>query len=421
MQIGHIAREAVKKIPLFYWVNARRRSRALKNELAALARDYGARATSAGISYDETAAITAFKERHRAYSSEFVPRESGALRVFWVGTNQNQDESGFLQSLRRIAKVTTFRNAEGGYGTAAVAGHGSPQDCAERARQENARALVHQIKQAIADDRVDLLFGQMWAQRLPVEVLREVHGLGIPVINLSMDDRLPLHWGSEDRVRMGSVGLSTGLDMVLTTSPETCLWYAVEGCPALYWPLASDPAFFETSASVERDIDVLFIGNRYGVRGGIVTSLQRQGIRVDCYGRGWPNGYANADEMAALSARARIILGVGTVGHCSDVYTLKLRDFDGPMSGALYLTHRNPDLCQLFREGEEIECYADATEAAAKIRVYLDNPAKRERIAKCGQLKAQSAHSWQLRLTSTFEALGLLQSSGSEHLPPTFQ
>ena len=175
-------------------------------------------------------------------------------------------------------------------------------------------------------------------------------------------------------------------------------------------PRPTDPGLFTPADGAVRDIDVLFIGNRYGVRGEIVACLERNGIEVDCYGHGWPNGYVNAEQNAALSKRARIILGVGTVGHCPDVFTLKLRDFDALMTGALYVTHRNPDLCSIFTESEEMECYESPQEAAEKIRYYLDHPVERERIGRLGQQKAIAQHNWDERLGSAFRLLGLLQS-----------
>ncbi len=233
--------------------------------------------------------------------------------------------------------------------------------------------------------------------------------MGIPVINISMDDRLPEHWTYHGEVQLGSVGLAPSLDFVLTTSPETCQWYGIENCPALFWPLASDPGVFTPTEGSLRDIDVLFIGNKYGARGQIVKYLENHGVKVDCYGSGWPNGYVNAERMAQLSKRAHIILGVGAVGHCDNVFTIKLRDFDAPMSGALYLTHRNPDLSNLYKEGSEIECYRTPDEALKKIRFYLGSPVELAKIAKKGNQKALENHTWDKRLITTFELLGLLQ------------
>jgi len=408
-------KEALKKLPLLYWINAKFKCYELKRDQSRLKREYEANAASSGFSYDADKAVEEFKRRHRRYRPAYVSVNSGSLRVFWVGASQSQDESGFIQALQRLSRVTIFYNITAQYGL--WFGNVAEQNTASFAeiRQANDQALLHQIVQAMEKDGIDLVIGQMWAGQISKEALSKVQAMGIPVINISMDDRLPVHWTSQGDVRLGSVGLAPSLDMVLTTSPETCLWFGVEGCPALYWPLASDPGVFAPAEGVVRDIDVLFIGNRYGVRGQIIRYLERHGVTVDCYGRGWANGYVNAEQMAALSKRARIILGVGAVGHCQDAYTLKLRDFDAPMSGAMYLTHRNPDLCELYSEGKEIECYTTPKEALNKIRYYLEHPVELAQIAKSGHQKALTRDTWDQRLLTTFEQLGLLQ----HHNPST--
>jgi spore maturation protein CgeB len=403
-------KETAKKWPLMYWINAKLKCYELKQGLARFALEYNFKAAVSGFNYDADKAIDEFKRRHRRYCPAFIPAPLGSLRVFWVGTNQDQDESGFLQALHRLAKVTVFHNIEGEYGSWSGKATVSGSSSFEEIRRANDETLLEQVVQAHSEERIDLLLGQMWASLISKESLAKVQAMGIPVINISMDDRLPVHWTRKGDIRLGSVGLAPSLDMVLTTSPETCLWYGVEGCPALYWPLASDPRVFSQAEGGMRDIDVLFIGNKYGVRGQIVRYLNNHDVKVDCYGSGWPNGYINAEQMAELSKRARIILGVGTVGHCQDVYTLKLRDFDAPMSGALYLTHRNPDLCRLYDEGEEIECYTTPKEALNKIRFYLEHHEDLARVAKNGQNKALFKDSWDQRLLSTFEQVGLLQS-----------
>lgn len=402
-------KEIAKKSSLLYWLNARFKCYQLKRDTASLTREYTARARAGKFRYDAQQAVEEFKRRHQLYCPGFSPRALGELRVFWVGSNQNQDESGFLQALRRICTVTVFINVEGRYGLWSGNPKVAKMPTFAEIRQANAEALLRQMRPAHEEGGSDVLLGQMWAQRISKETLKQVQMMGIPVINISMDDRLPVHWSYLDGVRLGSVGLAPGLDMVLTTSSETCSWFGVEGCPALFWPLASDPGVLMPARDAVRDIDVLFIGNKYGVRGQIVRYLEERRVRVDCYGRDWPNGYVNAEQMAALSKRARMILGVGTVGHCADIYTLKLRDFDAVMTGALYLTHRNPDLCQLFKEGEEIECYESPAEAYEKLRHYLGRPDDRVRIGLNGQKKALSRHTWDERLTSTFRQLGLLQ------------
>lgn len=387
--------------------NSRIKARELRRKLQELAGRYEYRAREEGIEYAEDMAWAEARKRISSLRAG-RPSSGNAPSVFWVGANRDQDESGFLQALRKLAHVRVFTNHMGEYGQWYRDESGNVRVYDTEIVRKNDEILLRQIRSARADGGADLLMGQMWANYISKEALAEIRSMGIPVINISMDDRLPDNWSARKGVRLGAVGLSSSTDLVLTTSNETCLWYLLEGCPAVFWPLASDPSVFSPQEEGHRDIDVLFIGNKYGIRGKIIAEIARYGIHVECYGSGWPNGPATAEQSAQLFKRARIILGIGTVGYCEDVFTLKLRDFDAPMSGALYLTHRAPDLTRLFKEGVEIECYQTPQEAAEKIRFYLENHEKLNQVAGAGLKKALNFHTWTHRLETTLSTLHVL-------------
>lgn len=409
----------LKKSNILYLINSKIKSFELKRGLSILSEDYRKKANNLGITYDANNAIKEFKNRLNNHQSNCFPKDADKLKVLWVGASRDQDESGFLQALKRLCTVTIYHNNNGKYGILPNSENGSKPPAFREVRKANDQALLRQVIVCKEKNGIDLILGQMWANLISKEALSSIRAMGIPVINISMDDRLPSNWDIRKGIRLGSVGLASSLDLVLTTSAETCLWYKVEGCPALYWPLASDPGVFSSEVDTVRDINVLFIGNKYGIRSHLIEYLQRHGITVECYGGGWSNGYVNSHQMAELSKRARIILGVGCVGHCNDVYTLKLRDFDAPMSGAMYLTHRNPDLLKIYTEGEEIECYETPEEALIKIQFYLANPNNLEKIAKNGFKKALEDHTWDQRLLKTFEQIGLVYKNTKSNVTAT--
>ena len=152
--------------------------------------------------------------------------------------------------------------------------------------------------------------------------------------------------------------------------------------------------------------EVSFVGARYGIREQLVMALRESGIRVSAFGSGWEAGRLGTDAVPQLFAQSRILLGVGTIGYCHDFYALKLRDFDGPMSGSLYLTHANPDLDGLYRVGQEIVTYRDADDCVALARYYLKHDEERERIARAGRARARADHTWERRFAQLFGALG---------------
>jgi len=225
-----------------------------------------------------------------------------------------------------------------------------------------------------------------------------------------MDDRHVFRGRKRKDEWMGSLGLVNSLDLVLTTTPEACLWYTVEGCPAIYWPEASDPNLFYPM-DTPKVYDVCFVGANEGIRQKIVRAIRKRGINVECYGNGWPNGRISTRDIPNLFASSKIVLGVGTIGYCTDFYSLKLRDFDAAISGSMYLTHANPDLELLFEIGKEIVCYKSPKECADKCVYYLSNEYERKAIAKAGLARCLREHTWKIRFEKLFQVLGFLEKS----------
>lgn len=394
----------LKKLPLLYALNARVKSVQLRRGQIRLRDQYARLARERGVVYSEAAALDLMRAGYARRGLTPSPQPRGKLRIFWVGASWPQDNAGFLQGLRKLGEVVCFENEDGKYG---LRQRFDGQDV-----ESNARALRRQVDAMLAAGPVHLVLGQMWGHLVSVDPLREIQAKGIVTANIAMDDRLPDQWETSKGVRNGTIGIGEGLDMVLTSSPEVTEWYLTEGIPSVYCPMASDPERFKPYPESEKRYDVSFVGSKYGLRAKIVNAIIQAGIHVDAFGPGWPNGPADADQSAEIFGRSRIILGMGTIGHNDDLFTIKIRDFDAPMAGALYVTHRNPDLLQLYREGEEIACYLTIEECVHKIRYYLNHPEERIRVAAAGRARAVRDHTWEARLAHAFELMGILEASG---------
>jgi len=404
-------KEILKKNSFFFYINKHIKCYLMWIGRYRLNTYYTKKAKSINYEYSKEDSINSFKSRHKSLNPNFLAKPIGKLRVFWIGTNINQDNSGFLQALKKICDVKVYENDYGDYGIRSSHFDSRMSEHTISLVKENDEMLLANLKKVHASEKVHLVFGQLISNYISLEALSKIHKLGIPIINISMDDRLPENWAIKKGRAQGSFGLASELDLVLTTSPEACSWYGLESCPAVFWPLASSKDVFKSQAFKDRDIDVLFIGNNYGVRSSIINKIIKSGIKISCYGSGWKNGSVNYTQMANLSSRAKIILGIGAIGYCQNLYTLKLRDFDAPTSGALYLTQRNPDLYQFFDSGTEIEFYGDANEAVRKIKYYLKNSEALFAVAKKGQEKALNNHSWEDHLIKTFSSIGLISKS----------
>lgn len=407
----HALRERTKNylrdIKLLDGTNAHLKAAALERNTRRVHRHYD---SSAGRSTSQRSAtaLTWACDRLRARGVALRPKDAGALRILWIGANYSQDHTGFVQGLERFGTVELFHNEEEGYGLLLPSKHDPLRPVAE-ARAANDRQLQRYITQARAGQVFDVVMGQMWSHLVSVESLRRIQAAGMPVLNVSMDDRLPINWPlRRSAPASGSVGLANGLDLVLTSSPEVCRWYEVEGCPAIYWPMASDPELFRPWPEANKMYDVSFIGNRYGMRGKLISDLSDAGVDVAAFGNGWPNGPVGPAAAAEILGRSRIILGVGTIGHSRRLVTLKLRDFDATMAGAAYVTTYNPELSLLFRDGVELAMYRSPDECVELVRQLLASPAKRITMGQAAAVRAREQHTWEHRFRSLFSDLGLL-------------
>jgi spore maturation protein CgeB len=400
----HRFKQFLKRSSLLLAVNARVKARALRRARQRLIDTYAAIASERGVVYD--AASVAAQVHGRIAARGTVAPLPPRPKILWVGADINQDLAGFLPALEARADVVRFHRSSGEYGERVRSADGIPRPYDADVVALNDADILRTLREARYEGApFHMLLGQMWAHTVSTAALQEAQRLGCVTVNVSMDDRLPELWSSWRGHRLGSVGLIDGLDLVLTTSSECCLWYTIEGCPALWWPLASDPAIFTPRPESGKRYDISFVGSRYGVRAEIVESLLAAGIDVAAFGPGWPRGPVPVERVAEIFAESRIILGIGTIAHNRDIFTIKLRDFDAPMAGALYITHRNPDLSALFEEDREIVCYGTMDELRDKVRHYLSDTDARATIAAAGRRRAEREHTWQRRFDQMFAVL----------------
>jgi spore maturation protein CgeB len=328
-------------------------------------------------------------------------KRTSKLNIFFVGTYYDHEMQGFFQGLQRLGDIHTYVNAHGEYGINTPSGVNLSLD-------GHRQWCQHLYESVLEDHRVkpiDFIIGTFTAPSVSLDVLLAIRSLGIPIINYgAMDDMLPTHWRSVRKVQTGAFGLGPAVDLTLHTTPEIIPRYLKEGYPAIYFPFASDADIFRPAA--ERDIDVLFIGNCYGKREKLIGKCLDAGIRVEAYGKDFPRGHITGKDVPSLFGRSKIILGSGLVGHSAKLTTLKLRDFDGPMAGALYLTSHNSLLANHFNINKEIVTYTSVDDCIRKIKYFLKNEMERSRIAANGRKRSCFDHTWDHRFKLLIKTLG---------------
>lgn len=322
-------------------------------------------------------------------------------RLFFMGTDLQQDSCGLLQSLERVFDLQVFHRADGTYGLF------SPHNSR---RFDGDRLNYHTILESLArlqDEGwvPDIILFQGLPEYLSAGTLRLLRErTRALLINLGMDDRhacvIGLHAG-ELRGTLGYVGV---VDLALTAAKEFVGLFRSWGLDSLYIPEASDPHVFHP-VPVQQDIDVLFVGRNYGYRSKLIEAISYGGWRIECFGRGFSNGMIDFSRINELYNRAKIVLGASYILASRNWTSLKLRDFDVPMSGAFYLTSFSPELAELYDDGNEIAMYRNITELRRLVALYLGNGGLRSKIARAGQERAARCHTWDQRFLGVREYL----------------
>jgi spore maturation protein CgeB len=105
----------------------------------------------------------------------------------------------------------------------------------------------------------------------------------------------------------------------------------------------------------------------------------------------------HGEEVVKVYNASKIILGIhGLYG--SRLFSVTPRLFEATGCGAFYLVNEQPQIYDLYNVGEEVICYKDAKELTKLVEFYLQHPKERNLIAKKGQQRAYSEHTYLHRM-----------------------
>jgi hypothetical protein len=277
-------------------------------------------------------------------------------------------------------------------------------------RRELTAKVQRTIVDATGSRAFDLVFIYCDSCFIDPQLILWLRGRNVWTVMMALDDQHKFVPRREYGMRIGQALVAPLVDVYWTTWRVAAAAVHAAGGTAVVAAPGADPHFHKPLAG-ERDIDVLFLGARYGAREGLVTFLRTHHINVQAFGRGWENGFVTFDESVALISRSRVVLGVGTVGHSDAVFHLKGRDFEVPMCGAAYVTSYHPELCNWFHVGTEILCYSSPLNCAELLASLLHDDERLEIIRTAVLARSLRDHTWEARFRSLFEKVRSLPSS----------
>lgn len=279
-------------------------------------------------------------------------------------------------------------------------------------REARHARILSIVDQAHRDGPIDAVFTYLSGEQVGPGTVEALRSLRVPLINLSLNDKESFVGRVKDGLACGMRDIARHFDLCWTSTQDALQKYVVAGASPLYLPEGGHPAVHR-ALQIPKDIDVAFVGQRYGDRTVLIERLQSAGIDVRAFGAGWPSGPVSTEEMVRIWNRAHIVLGFsGVLGH-ADTHCLKGRDFEVPMSGACYLTQHHDELAMFYEVGREIATYSGPECLEDAILELLAQPERMEAIRIEGRRRALKDHSWRGRFDKVLRIAGVIACSAS--------
>ena len=162
------------------------------------------------------------------------------------------------------------------------------------------------------------------------------------------------------------------------------------------------------------DCDASFIGTWSPKKERILAALQERlpDLRLRIWGAQWTKagspGLSRAIQGRAIEGLEYVkAIRASTINlallseqrrGASSGDQVTSRTFHIPAAGGFMLHERTSELLSLLTEGEDVACFGDADELAAKVQHYLAQPAERSTIAQNGRRTVEAEHSWDHRI-----------------------
>ena len=180
---------------------------------------------------------------------------------------------------------------------------------------------------------------------------------------------------------------------------------------------------------ISYEYDVSFAGMYSGHREWIIKKLRKKGLRLGCFGHGWPDGIMPYDKLGDLFRKSRINLNlsnsvsydirclasgfkplrefVGAKVKKGKKITqmLKARNFEIPAFGGFQLTNYVPGLEDYFLPGRDVAVYATVEDIMTQIHDYLKHEDKRRAVMMNGYKRAKEGHLYRDRFEQVLKEI----------------
>jgi spore maturation protein CgeB len=326
----------------------------------------------------------------------------------------------------------------------------------DRARTRFSEEVLETFRREHAKRPFDLLFGYLMDGMIEPAVIDEIRSAGVPTCNFSCNNVHQFNLVG---------GLSPHFDFNLHSERDVGGKFKAIGATPLWWPMAANPQYAHP-VDVPRQFGASFVGANYGRRAEYALHLLDNGVDLNLFGPRWtlvsrlarakrrvrrdltmgkaliaPSLHAQVkataevaridvtrrlaiefpgsvhqpigdEEVISLYGSSQVSLGFMEVFDQHDpskpvLQHLHLREFEAPMSGALYLTNYSDELAEFFEPDKEVLVWRNRHELLEKTQYYVKHPEAGDKIRAAGRKRALACHTYEHRFEQLFTEIGL--------------
>jgi len=303
------------------------------------------------------------------------------------------------------------------------------------ARAHYSSRLVADVAGAHRSPGIDLFLGYLYSAMILPDAIDFVKALGIPTVNFYCNNIHQFDLVSE---------IAPHFDYCMFPERDAEPLYRAVGANPVHIQMGANPQVYRPY-ELSRQYDVSFVGSRYLNRERYMAHLYHGGIECHAWGPGWDYAVPTTlramlgrlrrrcmaivrgsptdqrlpsdrrhpplsdDELIRMYSRSKISLGFSEVRLPDGSLRrhIRLRDFEAPMSGALYFTGFQDELAEYYEIGKEVVCYDTQVELLDKVRYYLAHDSQAEKVRRAGLERARRDHTWENRFRQLFGVIGL--------------
>lgn len=283
----------------------------------------------------------------------------------------------------------------------------------------------------IKEEKPDLFFAFMYTDELDTRTLEQIKHLTTSIA-----------WFADDYWRFFNYSRHwpPHFSWVITTYSRAVNWYRKSGYENVILSQWACNTSDYRPLSLVKDIDVSFIGQKKSGRVKVLKKLQDAGIKVECYGFGWPNGKISYDKMLEIFSRSKICLNLTDRKSIFDPSTIArlffrksinkivpdfhfinnlkayfhfpiihthARPFELAGCGAFVISGKSEDIGKYYFENKEMMFYDNVPDLIKKIKYYLAHAEEREKISRAGYERTIKEHTYEKRFKDIFGIIGL--------------